>query len=68
MKALVYIRPNPPHMMKRRYETVRHRNRNVIELFFYWIKHYRRVATQYEKKAASFAEFVWLAALTQCLV
>lgn len=67
MKARVCIRPHPTRKVKRRYDKVRYKNRNVIERFFCWIKRYRRVATRYEKKAANFAGFVWLAALLRDL-
>lgn len=63
MKAKVCIRPNPTRKVKKRYDKTRYRNRNVIERFFCRIKRYRRVATRYEKKAANFLGFVWLAAL-----
>lgn len=63
MRARVCIRPHPTRNAKWRYDKVWYRNRNVIERFFWWIKRYRRVATRYEKQAANFAGFVWLAAL-----
>jgi putative transposase len=44
------------------YDSERYKHRNVIERFFRRIKQCRRVATRYEKKAESFAAFVWLAA------
>ena len=37
--------------------------RNVVERFFARIKPYRRVATRYDKKAANFLGFVWVASL-----
>lgn len=67
-KAKACIRPNPTRKVKKRYDKVRYRNRNVIERFFCRIKRYRRVATRYEKKAVNFAGFVWLAALIVDLV
>ena len=39
-----------------------YKDRNKIERFFNRIKHYRRVATRYEKTAASFMAFLHLAA------
>ena len=39
-----------------------YKDRNKIERFFSRIKHYRRVATRYDKTAASFMAFVNLAA------
>lgn len=62
MKARACIRPNPTRRRKKRYDRRRYRHRNVIERFFRRIKQCRRVATRYEKKAANFAGFVWLAA------
>jgi hypothetical protein len=40
-----------------------YKHRNQIERFFGRIKRCRRIATRYEKKAANFAGFIWLAAL-----
>ena len=37
--------------------------RNVVERFWARAKPFRRVATRYEKKAANFLAFVWVAAL-----
>jgi putative transposase len=37
--------------------------RNVVERFFARIKQYRRVATRYDKKAANFLGFVWVASV-----
>lgn len=57
------IRPNPTRKVKKRYDKERYKHRNVIERFFGGIKQFRRVATRYEKKAANFLGFVWLAAV-----
>ncbi len=62
LRAKVCIRPNPTRRVRKRYDKVRYRNRNVIERFFGRIKRFRRVATRYEKKAVNFAGFIWLAA------
>ena len=56
------VRPNPTRKRKKAYDRQRYKHRNVIERFFRRIKQCRRVATRYEKKAANFAAFVWLAA------
>jgi putative transposase len=37
--------------------------RNVVERFFGRIKHYRRVATRFDKRARNYLGFVWLAAI-----
>jgi transposase len=57
------IKPNPTRKVKRRYDRERYKHRNVIERFFGAIKRFRRVATRYEKKAANFLGFAWLASL-----
>ncbi len=40
-----------------------YQQRNVCERFWAQAKQYRRVATRYEKKAANYLAFAWLAAL-----
>ena len=62
MKARACIKPNPTRKRKKRYDRTRYRHRNVIERFFRRIKQCRRIATRYEKKAANFLSFAWLAA------
>ena len=60
--ARACIRPNPTRRRRVRYDRHRYKHRNVVERFFRRVKQRRRVATRYEKKAANFAGFVWLAA------
>jgi putative transposase len=57
------IKPNRSRKVKKRYAKRRYRNRNIIERFFGRIKHYRRVATRYDKKPENYLGFVWLAAV-----
>jgi transposase len=45
------------------YDRHLYKERNVVERFFARVKQYRRVATRYDKKAANFLGFVWLAAI-----
>jgi transposase len=40
-----------------------YKERNVVERFWSKVKHYRRVATRYEKKAVNFLAFVKIAAM-----
>lgn len=40
-----------------------YKERNVCERFWAHAKQFRRVATRYEKKAANFLAFAWVAAL-----
>jgi transposase len=44
-----------------------YRERNVCERFWAHAKQFRRVATRYEKKAANFLAFAWVAALMAML-
>ena len=62
LRARACIKPNPTRKRKKRYDRQRYKHRNVIERFFCRIRRCRRVATRYEKKAANFAGFVYLAA------
>lgn len=63
LKAKVCIKPTAIRKVKKRYDKTIYKHRNQIERFFGRIKQCRRVATRYEKKAANFASFIWLAAL-----
>ena len=45
------------------YDRHLYQERNVVERFFGRIKRYRRVATRYDKKAANYLGFVWLASI-----
>src|SRR5437764_13445918 len=58
--------PNIPPMVNRRrkpcFSPVLYRARNCIERFFNRIKHFRRLATRYEKHAANFLAMLKLAA------
>ena len=44
-----------------------YRERNLCERFWSKIKQYRRVATRYEKKAANYLAFAWVAAVVVML-
>lgn len=45
-----------------------YKDRNKIERFFNRIKHYRRIATRYDKTATSFMAFINLAAAMTLLL
>jgi len=68
LKAKVCIKPHPRRKTKKRYDKETYKHRNQIERFFGRIKWCRRVATRYEKKAANYASFVWLAALVTDMI
>lgn len=55
LQAKACIPAHPQRKVKKRYDPVRYRNRNVIERFFCELKRCRRIATRYEKKPANFA-------------
>ena len=59
--------PNIPPMVHRRrkpcFSPVLYRARNRIERFFNRIKHFRRLATRYEKHASNFLAMLKLAAV-----
>jgi len=67
LRAKTRIKPNPTRKVKKRYDKVRYKHRNVVERFFGAIKRFRRVATRYEKKAENYLGFVWLAAVLTSL-
>ncbi|MEM7809388.1 MAG: transposase, partial [Planctomycetota bacterium] len=60
--ASACIRAHGNRRSRTPHDAQRYKRRNVIERFFGRIKRCRRVATRYEKKAANFAAFAWLAA------
>jgi transposase len=49
------------------YDRHLYKERNVAERFFGRIKQYRRVSTRYDKKAANFLGFVWVASIAVML-
>lgn len=59
-KAVIPARSNRLH--QRRLDRKRYRERNRIERFFCRLKHFRRVATRYDKLAQRFASFIALTA------
>ena len=45
------------------YDRHLYKERNVAERYFARVKQYRRVGTRYDKKAANFLGFVWVASI-----
>lgn len=66
--AKVVIPPRSNRTTKRRYSRVLYRTRNIVERFFNRIKHFRRVATRYDKLAGNFLAFASLACAFGALV
>ena len=60
--AKAVIPPRSNRNEKRRYSKRRYKTRNLVERFFNRIKHYRRIATRYEKTARNYLTFVNLVA------
>jgi transposase len=48
---------------QRTYDKVLYKDRNLIERFWSKLKHYRRVATRYEKTARNFLAFIHVASI-----
>ena len=55
--------PSRRGFRKRRCDRTRYKLRNVVERFFNRIKHYRRVATRYDKTDPNYLGFIFLASL-----
>ena len=56
--AQVVIPPRSNRLVQRSYNRRLYRHRNMIERFFNRIKHFRRIATRYDKLAISYMAFV----------
>lgn len=61
--ADVVIPPKRNRKVQRPYDAHLYKERNLIERFFNKLKHFRRVATRYDKLLANFMGFVKLAAI-----
>ncbi len=59
--AKAVIPPRSNRKTRRRYSRVLYRTRNIVERFFSRIKHFRRVATRYDKLAGNYLAFASLA-------
>jgi transposase len=59
--AEAVIPPRSNRINPRSFDRQTYRHRNLIERFFSRIKHYRRIATRYDKLARSYLAFVQLA-------
>ena len=59
--AQAVIPPRSNRINPRTFDRHIYRDRNLIERFFARLKHFRRIATRYDKLAASFLSFVHLA-------
>jgi putative transposase len=62
-RTQVVIPPKRNRKVQRAYDAELYKERNSIERFFNKLKHFRRVATRYDKLLANFMGFVKLAAI-----
>lgn len=61
------IPPRRHRKHQHRYHKAIYKERNIIERFFAKLKHFRRVATRYDKLLANFLGFVKIAAIALCI-
>jgi putative transposase len=66
--AEAVIPPRRNRKVQRRYDANLYADRNKIERLFGRLKHYRRVATRYEKTARNYLAFVQVAAIVTLLL
>jgi putative transposase len=59
--AVAVIPPKSNRVEQREYEQNLYADRNKVECFYNKAKHYRRLATRYEKTARSFLAFWYIA-------
>ena len=64
--AQAVIPPRSNRIAPRQYDRCAYRARNLIERFFSKIKHFRRIATRYDKLARNYAGFLNLVATLKC--
>ena len=67
MSAKAVIPPRANRIETIRWSKAIYRHRNLVERFFCRIKHYRRIATRYDKLVERFASFVSLVAAMVCM-
>jgi transposase len=57
------IPPRKNRTQLREYDRERYKDRHLVERFWNKVKHYRRVATRYEKTARNFLAFIHVASI-----
>ena len=62
-KAQAVIPPRSMRKTPRAYDTELYKERNLVERMFNKLKHFRRVATRYDKLAIAFLSFIHIAAI-----
>lgn len=61
--AQAVIPPRSMRKSKRTYDAILYKERNHVERMFNKLKHFRRVATRYDKLAVAFLSFIHVAAI-----
>lgn len=61
--AIAVIPPKSNRILQREYDEALYKERNIVERMFNKLKHFRRIATRYDKTAESFMAFLNLAAI-----
>ena len=68
MEAEAVIPPKSNRKVTREYDVLLYKERNLIERMYGKLKHFRRVATRYDKLASSYMAFVLVAAIYLWLI
>jgi len=63
MGAQAVIPPKANRKIQREYDAELYKERNLVERLFNKLKHFRRVATRYDKTAVAFLAFVHVASI-----
>ena len=63
MDAIAVIPPKSNRIVQREYDEELYKERNHVERMFNKLKHFRRIATRYDKTALSFMAFLNIAAI-----
>lgn len=63
VNAVAIIRPRSQRKAPRFYDQELYKERNIIERMFNKLKHFRRVATRYDKLDISYLAFVFIASI-----
>ena len=61
--AVSNIPPKSNRLVQRDYDKHVYKERHLVECFFEKLKNFRRISTRYDKNAASFLAFVYVAAI-----
>ena len=62
IKAIAVVPPKSNRKIMRDYDTYLYRERNLVERVFQKLKHYRRIATRYERLKVTYLAMLCLAA------